>query len=150
MIQRIQTLYLLVSAILQVVLWWVPFGTFTTADNVYTMLPCIMKSANDPGTVTLWGLMGFLILGIGLNLTAIFMYHNRNLQNRLNTFQMIFALAMPGMAFFYVSQFSKVFNVPFQYGSGFVLPILSLLFTFLAFNAIRKDTKLVKSLDRIR
>ena len=59
---------------------------------------------------------------------------------------MIFNLMAQSAAYIYVVQQPN----QFQYGVGYVLPLISLMMVFLAYNAIRRDEKLVRSLDRIR
>jgi hypothetical protein len=136
MIQRIQTLYLLLAAavtgglIFVFHLWITEEGKFVfAADNIL-----------------------FLSLFLGstlLSLVSIFMYTNRKLQFVLGRLNIILNFFLLG---FFVYQSLKVSGetAVSEKGIGMLLPIVSIVLLALANKAIKKDEDLVKSVDRLR
>jgi presenilin-like A22 family membrane protease len=124
MIQRIQSLYLLISGLLTIsLLLFPPVAAF----------PCRVSEIG-------FRLSAFVIAHLAF--IAIFLFKKRQKQIRLIYINLIM------IAVFYVALFI-VFPV-----SGFQLsavsPLLSVPFSLLALRAIKKDDELVRSLDRIR
>ncbi|GHT15187.1 membrane protein [Bacteroidia bacterium] len=87
------------------------------------------------------------LIGIAiLALTAIFLFKNRKRQILLG-YIILLALLLDYVAFF-VWKFD-----PAVFASGivtFLIPFVAGVFDFLAIRGIRKDEKLVRSLDRLR
>lgn len=134
MIQRIQTLYLTLVALLSVVL-------------VYGAQAAIL-GLGFQGTV------GMLVFGEGVLSTllavgSIFWYRNRQNQfviNRLNLISQLFLLGF----FVYRSLNVSGEVATSEKGIGMLIPIFSIVFLVLANRAIKKDEDLVKSADRLR
>ena len=97
-------------------------------------------------------LLSITILGGLLALIAIFLYQNRPLQMKLSIFVLILAIFLPLVAFL------LIYNEGTALASGTIitdqagtyLPLVSIIFGFLAYNGIKKDETLVKSMDRLR
>lgn len=85
-----------------------------------------------------------------LSLVAILLFKNRNLQVRLANVNLLLICVLIGLLFFLADTMGSSLNhrVSYQYGS--YLPLIQLVFTFLAIRAIRKDDELVRSADRLR
>ncbi len=136
MIQRIQTLYLLV------------------ATGVAGGLPFVFnlwKTTNDAVVYALDQplLLGGFVLSAVLNLTSIFMFKNRKSQFVINRLAIILNFILL-IALVYGS-----LNLPgeaavSEKGIGMFLPIISIVLLVLANKAIKKDEDLVKSVDRLR
>ncbi|WP_338733217.1 DUF4293 domain-containing protein [Mangrovimonas cancribranchiae] len=136
MLQRIQTLYLLVSAIVSAGLIFV-FHLWVTNDGVK-----IFAIDN----------MVYFILFIGsalLSLISIFRFKNRQSQFVLGRLNMILNFILLGL-FVYQSLNLSGETVVSEKGIGIFLPIISIVFLALANKAIKKDEDLVKSVDRLR
>ena len=127
MIQRIQTLWLLLSAI--------GFG-LNMLPNIF-----LLKESN-------LSLVG-TILAILMVLIAIFLYKRRPLQLILsNLASIIFILLALGSAIWFCQQHGKVGEI--EPGIGIISGLLAIIMIWLASKAIKKDEKLVKSMDRLR
>jgi dolichol kinase len=87
-----------------------------------------------------------------LPLITIFMFRNRKRQTSMTVASIIATLSFEGMALSRVSQLEKMVPAPTNgsYWVGAVLPVASLIFLIMAAVAIRKDEKLVRSMDRLR
>jgi hypothetical protein len=152
MIQRIQSLWLLlISAALLAVLF-LPIGIFRTPDGMYE---CTAFALKQEGSRTLldwpvW-LIGYTsIASAVLAFITIFLYKKRNLQM---IFCWINALIMLTITIGFIAiivYFKKVMGAWAGYGPGLLMPLAGLILDFLAIYGIRKDEKLVKSWDRIR
>jgi hypothetical protein len=84
-----------------------------------------------------------------LPVVTIFMFRNRKRQITMSVFSIIAAAGFITMAL----QRTKNLNaVPASdsYWVGSVLPVVAIVFLFMAILGIRKDDKLVKSTDRLR
>jgi hypothetical protein len=141
MIQRIQSVWLLLAAL---------------SGFLMTQLPLFIgKSANDvvKKVIATESLLLFaLSIGIAcLALACIFLYKKRSLQLRLTVIGIIASIGMIGLEVWYIENF-KAANplVRSSYYWGGLLPIAMTVFFVLAAKGIYKDEKLVKSLDRLR
>ena len=93
-----------------------------------------------------------LAVGIAcLSAVAIFLYKNRKTQYKLALSGAFLSAVVIGLQVWYVEAFKK--STPIVQGTyqwGGLLPIAMMIFLFLAASGIRKDEKLIKSLDRLR
>lgn len=136
MIQRIQTVYLLIAFIASGIL---PF-----------IFPLWINSAGDE--VIFFDNLAFILLFIfsaTLSLVSIFRYKNRKSQFVIGRFNIILNLILLGL-FVYQSLNLSGETVVSEKGIGMILPIVSIVFLSLANRAIKKDEDLVKSVDRLR
>jgi hypothetical protein len=141
MIQRVQSIWLLLAAI--------------CAFVTYPLVLYIGKLADGTERQFLLGdhfiLMLFIIaLGL-LSLVCIFLFKNRKLQFRLVVLDIVLTVAYVFLQYVMVEQFKK--DLAIQTGSykvAALLPLLMIVFLILAARGIYKDEKLVKSLDRLR
>lgn len=153
MIQRIQTLYLLIVTALMAVTLFAPIATFSSADAVYT-LGAFSLAGDGESQSTLW--MGIvLVIAMVLPLVTIFLFKRRQLQVRLCGAEMVVLLgAVAFIAIYYwlaaSNALSDIAIEHKQLGWAAPMPLVSLVLTYLAGRAIFKDELLVRSLDRIR
>ncbi len=137
MIQRIQSIYLAIAAILS--------GSLPFLLKMWDIEA--NKEYSTPFTETQYILIAFIISAI-LSLTSIFMYKKRKSQfiiNRLNIILNFILLAV----FVYGSLTTPGEVQSSEKGVG-ILPIISIVLLVLANKAIKKDEDLVKSVDRLR
>jgi Domain of unknown function (DUF4293) len=141
MIQRVQTLYLLLAAIAGAATWAVPFGKTISMANVLTAY-----LANDN-----FLLAALMIVAVVFALVAIFLFKKRKLQFRLSVLGLLFSIASIALEYYIIGSKQGVANIQRSYyWLGIAFPILMVIFFFLAARGIRKDEKLIKSLDRLR
>ena len=78
MIQRIQTVYLLIVAILMVVMMSVPVARFITEDNQISKVTNLAIVGQDGASdYSIWALFAVLMVVAVLSLVTIFMYKKR-------------------------------------------------------------------------
>lgn len=136
MIQRIQTLYLILVAGISSGLIFV-FNLWKTKDGfvVYAM----------DNSISLGLFLGSAVLSI----ISIFMFKNRKLQFVLGRLNIILNFFLLGF-FVYLSLNLSGETIVSEKGIGMFLPIISIVLLVLANKAIKKDEDLVKSVDRLR
>ena len=136
MIQRIQTIYLLLAAGISAGLIFV-FHLWTTKEDIKIF-------AQDE--ILFFGL--FLGSAV-LSLISIFMFKNRKSQFVLGRLNILLNFILLGFFVYQSLNLSGEANVS-EKGIGILLPILSIVLLVLANKAIKKDEDLVKSVDRLR
>jgi hypothetical protein len=147
MIQRIQTLYLLLAAILTSLLLALPFAEIAKDGAIYLFSSggISLDGAVKQGTIAV---LILILLIIGLHLFAIFSFKNRILQKKIVLVGMISLLGIFGLIFYY-SYFSfSGAKISFQ--TAFIFPLISIILDYLAIRGINKDEALIRSIDRIR
>lgn len=154
MIQRIQTLYLLIIVALLVVMLFVPLAWFASEAGMFNLYAFSLQSADGSFAQSTVYLGILLVLSALLPLLTIFLYRRRLLQIRLCVVEMVFLVGTVIMEAIYYFLSRRVFSELALHNQGFkpaiVLPIVALFFTFLAAQAIFRDEMLVRSADRIR
>ena len=154
MIQRIQTIYLLLAAALTACTTFFSLGTFSTGTEEFTLRAFGLKDA-EGATVQSTIYMGILLtLALAVAVVTIFLFKRRLLQIRMCVVEMILLVGAQAMTVIYYYLSCRVFSsVEFQAHSlklPLVFPAIALIFTFLAARAIFRDEILVRSVDRIR
>lgn len=143
MIQRIQSIFLLLAAAALLGLFGLPFAS--TAEPVTASALFADQTYNILDHTALTAL--FIIAAV-VCLLSIFLFNNRKLQMRLSLLGIFGALAGLIVAGILYSQDTA--GQTAQLGLGFGLPVVSVILTLLAYRSIKKDDKLVKSMDRLR
>ena len=136
MIQRIQSVYLLLVTILLVVAICMPVGQFIGADGVFQ---------------STWGLFGILLLSALVAFCTIFLFRNRMLQIRMTIFSSILLIGyyIAFCVFMFILK-GDLDAMTFQLGWALCLPVVAIILNYLAFRAIYKDEVMVKAADRLR
>lgn len=149
MIQRIQTLFLLIAFCLQLVLFWKPL-TVLQVDDAYFYEIYIKGYVFGEQIQYSYSLLIFTILTSLLTLISIFFYKKRIVQIRLVIYNTILILGLQGIIVYtiYASASNLKAEVFLQY--PVVFPIIAAILHLLAFKYIKKDEELVRSADRIR
>ena len=130
MIQRIQTLYLLLVVVLTGLALWLPLADFTVGAGVVLVAACLVP------------------------LVTIFLFKRRLVQIRLCAVELVLLIgagAMMGIYFYLCNRYfadSEFYSHTLKI--SLVFPLVCLVFDLLALRAIFRDEKLVRSLDRIR
>ncbi|NDV45960.1 DUF4293 family protein [Paludibacter sp. 221] len=157
MIQRIQTVYFLVIAILSCFTFFVPVANLYDASNTffYTLNYQGLKLVEGGETIILnnmntWGLKIISALIPVLALVIIFMYKKRILQIRLSFINMILMLGYYAILFICIIQSGKQLDAEWSLNIPAAFPLVCVILNWLAIRAIGKDEALVKSLNRLR
>jgi hypothetical protein len=152
MIQRRQSLYLLIVFVLTVLLFTGPLAFISLEEGgIYFKHHGAFDMQGEKLNVSSWPVTVMIAISALLSFLTIFSYMNRSRQIRLTIFLMIFNLGMIGMAYYYVHHIMHNFGgIQFLFKWRIVLPPIMLVLQFLAFKGIQKDELLIKAADRIR
>jgi hypothetical protein len=137
MIQRIQTVYLLIALVILGALPYV-FPLFTMSDGKE------FRFMSDSFYTVLFG------LSTTLTLISILYFKKRQHQFVLNRLTIILNLILLGLFVYRSLNLSGETVQVSEKGIGMFLPIVAIVFLALANRAIKKDEDLVKSADRLR
>ncbi|MWB96236.1 DUF4293 family protein [Flavobacterium sp. GA093] len=136
MIQRIQTIYLLLTFVVTgVLLFFIPLWTSNTGKAFYFM--------QDQFYTILLGLSTMLTI------ISIISYKKRQNQFVMGRLNIILNLILLGLFVYRSLNLSGETEVS-EKGIGMFLPIVAIVLLVLANKAIKKDEDLVKSVDRLR
>lgn len=157
MIQRIQTIWLLISCLVILGLFLFPYVGYIDlvglGKNIY--VTGVYSSANNVTTKE----SGFLLMTIATVLVAlfpifiIFKYKTRKLQLRLILLQVVLLCLLAIWMFIAANQILNQINQSISasnIGVGFFLLPVSVLCLAFAVRGIRNDEKLIKSANRLR
>lgn len=136
MIQRIQTVYLLLAAIVS--------GGLIFVFNIWKNNDDILVYAQDE--------MLYFAMFLGsafLSVLSIFMFKNRKSQFMLGRLNILLNLILLGLFVYHSLSLSGETMVS-EKGIGMLIPVFSIVLLVLANKAIKRDEDLVKSVDRLR
>ncbi|MEM6644307.1 MAG: DUF4293 domain-containing protein [Bacteroidota bacterium] len=167
MLQRIQTIFMFLAVVamglvLVFPIWEKSDQNFDAKSREYAIMNAFelrYEQRNAENEVEeILATESTLPISIGAGLSALVMlisitqFKNRMTQVKLNALFSLLAAATFVGIYLYISKANALFD-PSVFGIflvGFYLPIFAMLNNFIANRFIRKDEKLVRSMDRIR
>lgn len=157
MIQRIQSVYLLLAAIAMGATAYFPLADSIGAKEslvlyTYKLVSMVPDSTLQVPTYFMWPMMGISVLVFLVSVITIFMYKNRMRQLNILRVAVILLIVMIALFFFYYTPEMESISggiVGYQV-PGAYLPIASFVFYILAYRGIVADEKLIRSADRLR
>ncbi len=144
MIQRIQSIYLLLVSLLSGgLVFYLKIGSNIDRSAFYILdlfheTSYLLKSIS----------IEFWLVAV-LAIISLFAFKNRKLQININRFNILINLILLGLLCYHLCNVSGETLVS-EKGIGSFIPLGSIALLFLANRAIRKDENLVKSIDRLR
>lgn len=148
-IQRLQTLYLILAIVMVSVFFYVPFGYTTVADvadGVSVLEPL------RAGQFT--GLVVPMALTLALMVVAIFMFKKMPMQKLMVLVSALLTVVSMGVVVYVmVSGFSDTnpqVTMTSVWGGGGLLLVGALIAQLAAYNGISSDQRLLRSYDRLR
>ena len=137
MIQRIQTVYLILAFVVMGVLPYLfPLWKMSNGNQFYFMADMVYTPIFGLSTT--------------LSLLSILFYKKRQNQFVMNRLNIILNLILLGLFVYRSLKVSGETVVVSEKGIGMFLPIVAIVLLVLANKAIKKDEDLVKSVDRLR
>jgi len=157
MLQRIQTIWLLLASLIILGLFLFPYVSYIDLVGLGKMI----LVSGEYGAVNneLVKQEGFILQIIGtivlalIPLVIIFQYKNRKLQIKLIYVEIVLIFLFGVWLYFSASQTLSLINQSVDsknIGVGIFLLPISIVFLCMALAGIRKDEKLIKSADRLR
>lgn len=147
-IQRIQSLFLLIAVVLLVIFMFTPFGFWNVTDGLADMglAPLVAVSQQ--------GVMVPVCVAALLSLIAIFLFKKQSVQKLVVALAIVATLASAGMVIYlltcsYADTNPQVVLHP-QWGGGGLLLVGTLITLVAAYRFISADQRLLRSYDRLR
>ena len=144
MIQRVQSLYLLMAFLISGVLAFLVLLWVNINGTEYYLTGMISEDSWELVSIPI----GFILSTI-LSLLAIINFKNRKSQIKLNRFNLVTNLYLLGIIVYLLLSLSGE-NFISEKGIGLFLPVIVIVLLVLANKATQKDEELVKSVDRLR
>lgn len=157
MLQRKQTLFLLLAAICGALTFLFPVETFVRGDQTYFFRTTGLFMADGTAVVDaalkvpFFIVIGFLAVVL---VVAVFLYRNR--QRQITVVRTVNLLLMAVVVFLFITGNSvrayleQGGHVEEHFGPSIILPVVMVILVFLAERGIRKDEALVRSTERLR
>lgn len=153
MIQRIQSLYLLLVVIGSVLLFFLPITAYFSAEFTYlfNVMGLDLVSGQEAVVNTVfWYLIPINAIIIITTLIAIFMFKKRIIQNKIIAFSFLFNAVFIGLLYWITDSIAKELDTAVHYQIAAAIPFLNVLFLIFAAKAIRRDEAKVRAADRLR
>ncbi|MDR1402310.1 MAG: DUF4293 domain-containing protein [Tannerellaceae bacterium] len=151
MLQRIQTVYLFIIAILAVLLLFMPLAVLQTGNDFYTLdVFGVNAVAASEIVYSTWGLFVLAALISLVALSTIFLYKKRMLQIRFCIFNALLMLGFYGFLAYLIFVMKQQLDVSIRVRIALSFPVICLILDYLAIRNIGADETLVRSLERLR
>ncbi len=157
MLQRKQSIYLLLATLLSLATWLFPIAKYEMGSGVHEFRTTGLfdpDGTEDPAREPVIPFAMLYMVTAGIFAVSILLYGNRPRQARVVRLTYLLTLAM--LAFQYIvsnsvlAYLAQQGTVDRSYGVTFFVPLVVLVLSFLAERAIRSDEALVRSMDRLR
>lgn len=156
MLQRVQSLFLILVVALSVLYIVLPLGTFKMNDASVDIVLAVGSPAPESvaSEHAVWYrsvLSALPLLALVYTIFIIFQYRRRMYQVKLGKVNILIHLIILVISFFYLDSLRQALpHMSFSFGPAVFFPIVSLILILRANRLIIKDEKLVRAADRIR
>ncbi len=152
MIQRIQTLFLLIALALTSALLFMDLALLANETGLFKFKfnGIFAVDATNSLVMPTYALTILLVVTLTLLAFIIFLFSKRILQIRLCGIALGLLFGLSGLIYFLGKSASKELGAELSFSWAITLPLISMVFVFMAIKAIGKDEALIRSIDRIR
>jgi uncharacterized protein DUF4293 len=156
MIQRIQSIYLFLAVLISILVFFVPFSEkVLTPESTYSRLVIDGTLSADNGDVLKeisYFLFSFNLLVTSVLVFIIFSYKKRLIQLKLCSFVLLLDALYLVLILYLTDHMGsgEINGLEPRYLIGSYVILIQALLVLLGQRAIRKDEKLIRSMDRIR
>ena len=156
MIQRIQSVFLVLALVSTVLLFLFPIATYYGDFNTIEFFIFDLKDSspdNEPLYNQYFVLPLSLVTLIAAGLTFYALISFKNLRKQMQVIKyaiLSVILLIAAVFFFYADHIAKTVNVEAEYKIGIFLPLAALVLLVLSSRFIQRDINLIRSVDRLR
>ena len=153
MIQRIQSVYLLIADILIGTLFLFRFAEISSSKEIFSAgIQGIYLDGSHQSQLILHNWLLLILWSITpiLLFVTIFLFKKRKLQLKLSLVSLFLTLCLEGVLFLEMWLGAQRLSGHFSLTPYFLMPIIAMIFIYLAIRAIKNDELLIRSVDRIR
>jgi len=152
MIQRIQSIYLFLAALVTALPLLVPIANVfvpNDASYIFYAYGVVEDGGETPVVAMYWAQFVLFLAMVALPVITIFLYKKRFLQWRLCLVEIILLIGSMLMMWFHIHHFTAHLG-DVIYRISFIFPLISAVLVWMAMRGIRNDIRLLKSYERIR
>ena len=150
MLQRIQTLLLLLASVCMLVATVTPLAFFFFNGEPVVFEAMGMYRNGDLESST-WALFAIGATSALLSVATVFLYKTRILQIRISVFNIFLMIGFYLYFGFLIFNINPEAGLQFQkIGVGVIMPVIAIILTYLAIRKIGTDEILVRSFHRLR
>ena len=156
MIQRIQSIFMAAASLSALMLLIFPISWYYGSSNTIAFYVFgFVEHLPDAPALKSWmyfvPLIVLTVVLIVLPLVAVFNYKRLQQQYRLMRVNMFVSiLLVAALLLYYTTNAATLTSTESSYATGVFIPLIILVFSFLAMRGIKKDVKLLRSVDRLR
>lgn len=152
MIQRIQTVYLLIVTMLTGAVLFLPTADFySLQEGVFELNYKGLIGENGTLITSTWNITLLMAVVLLLSFTSIFFYKKRILQIRIIIFNIVLMLGYYALLAYWIFKIKgSLTDAEVSLSLIASFPLINIILSYLAVRAIGKDEALVRSLDRLR
>lgn len=150
MLQRIQTLFLLLASVCMLVATVTPLASFFYNGNpvVFEAMGLFREGNLESST---WALFVIGAISSLLSVITVFLYKTRIVQIRISIFNIFLMIGFYLYFGFLIFGINPEAGLQFQkIGIGVIMPVIAIILTYLAIRRIGADEVLVRSFNRLR
>lgn len=158
-LQRWQSVYLLLATIAISIFAFLPIVQFQTPTSVFDFSVLSLTELGSPtaqiGTVNTplhnWMLFSVNMLTSIISIITIFKYKNIKLQKKLCYINLALIVSLWASTIIVANNMIELLQSQhYVLQFGIILPAIAMIFVFLAISCMKKDQKILSSYDRIR
>lgn len=153
MIQRIQTIWFFLAAVVAALLFCIPASHFTVGSDseaAFTLTALGLQGVDETTLRYSWGILTFSILQTILPIVALLSYKNRKRQKLLSTCMLLGHILLLGTIIAYSYAYASDLKASVGYYYGMALPVVGYILVRLALRGVQKDEELIRSTERFR
>lgn len=153
MIQRVQTIFLLLSSFSISLFYILPFGKVECKDLKLVDISILGAYFDKNGVEEFYSLLPLLILLsviVLISWITIFLFKHRMIQIRLSVFNSIMQLGSIALMFYFLNNAATTYGIDYHTSILIVMPIVAAILNVLAIRYIARDEALVRSINRMR
>lgn len=161
MIQRRQTIFMFLSAIISTLLFFIPLASFTDGTSFIRFSICGIENNVEGLTLSqsnTWPLIILTVLMIIVPIYTALRYKKRELQVKLCKIAMLINIVFIGVVLLYFEAdiqavIDTIEGNDMMMNSryfGIAIPVVNLILQIFAIRGVKKDIELLKSIDRLR
>lgn len=151
MIQRIQSIHLLLASIALIIPYFSPLAIFVSGEQAYQLFACHVETSTvNASSFNVIPLAALYFLGLLIALVSIFLFKKRKMQIKIARMAMFVVILSIALAGYYFYSIQSQLSITGQPAFAAAMPIVACVFLFMGIRAIKKDEALVRSADRIR
>lgn len=153
--QRKQTLFLLVSAVIMALLFFLPMAQVTpgaSSGSEASLLTALGLKNPFSGAYSQFKIIPIVLdfLVVLLSIVTIFLYKNRRLQMRISIFNILLTVGFIGSIAFEAYKAKEAVDGIFMITPWLFVPLVAIFFFYLAIRGMIADEILIRSANRLR